>query len=43
LAGSLAGTRVLMRANVRVLRYVFAAVIVALGIEMIFNGVTGRL
>lgn len=43
LAGSLAGTRVLMRANVRVLRYVFAAVIVVLGIEMIFNGVTGRL
>ncbi|MGI9100910.1 MAG: sulfite exporter TauE/SafE family protein [Terriglobales bacterium] len=43
LAGSLAGTRVLMRANVRVLRYVFAAVIVVLGIEMIFNGLTGRL
>ena len=43
LAGSLAGTRVLMRANVRVLRYVFAAVIVLLGIEMIFHGVTGRL
>ena len=43
LAGSLAGTRVLMRAKVRLLRYVFAAVIVALGIEMIFNGVTGRL
>ncbi len=43
LAGSLAGTRVLMRANVRVLRYVFAVVIVALGIEMIFSGLTGRL
>ncbi|HET7183431.1 MAG TPA: sulfite exporter TauE/SafE family protein [Terriglobales bacterium] len=43
LAGSLVGTRVLMRAKVRLLRYVFAAVIVALGIEMIFNGVTGRL
>jgi uncharacterized protein len=43
LAGSLAGTRVLVRAKVRVLRYVFAAVILALGVEMIFNGVTGRL
>ncbi len=43
LAGSLAGTRVLVRANVRVLRYVFAAVILVLGVEMIFNGLTGRL
>ncbi|MBZ5630240.1 MAG: sulfite exporter TauE/SafE family protein [Acidobacteriia bacterium] len=43
LAGSLVGTRVLVRANVRVLRYVFAAVILALGVEMIYNGITGRL
>ncbi len=43
LAGSLAGTRVLVRANVRVLRYVFAAVILALGAEMIYNGFSGRL
>ncbi len=43
LAGSLLGARVLVKANVRLLRYVFAGVIVALGIEMIFNGVTGRL
>jgi hypothetical protein len=43
LAGSMAGTRVLVRANVRMLRYVFAAVIVALGIEMIYNSLTGRL
>ncbi len=43
LAGSLIGTRVLVRAQVRVLRYVFAAVIVALGIEMIVNAATGRL
>jgi uncharacterized protein len=43
LAGSTAGTRVLVRANVRMLRYVFAAVIVALGIEMIYNSFTGRL
>jgi uncharacterized membrane protein YfcA len=43
LAGALIGARVLVKAKVKVLRYVFAAVIVALGIEMIFNGVTGRL
>jgi hypothetical protein len=43
LAGSLAGSRVLVHAPVRTLRWVFAAVIVALGGEMIFNGVTGRL
>ena len=43
LAGSLIGARVLVKARVKVLRYIFAAVIVVLGIEMIFNGVTGRL
>jgi hypothetical protein len=43
LAGSLVGTRVLVQANVRALRYVFAAVILVLGIEMIYNGFTGRL
>src|SRR5271165_6538971 len=43
LAGALIGARVLVKARVKVLRYVFAAVIVVLGIEMIFNGVTGRL
>ncbi len=43
LAGSLIGARVLVKARVKVLRYVFAAVILALGFEMIFNGVTGRL
>jgi hypothetical protein len=43
LAGSLLGAKVLVKAHVKVLRYVFAAVIVVLGIEMIFNGVTGRL
>ena len=35
--------KVLVKAKVKVLRYVFAAVIVVLGFEMIFNGVTGRL
>ena len=42
LAGSMIGARVLVKARVKVLRYVFATVIVVLGIEMIFNGVTGR-
>lgn len=43
LAGSLAGSRVLIHAEVKTLRWVFAAVIVGLGGEMIFNGLTGRL
>ncbi len=43
LTGALAGTRVLVRARVRTLRKVFAGVIVLLGLEMIFNGFTGRL
>jgi hypothetical protein len=43
LAGSLAGSRVLVHAEVKTLRWVFAVVIVALGAEMIFNGLTGRL
>ncbi len=43
LAGSLLGARVLVKANVKALRYLFAAVIVVLGIEMIYNGFTGRL
>ncbi len=43
LAGSMTGAKLLVRARVKVLRYLFAAVIVALGIEMIFNGATGRI
>ena len=43
LAGSLLGARVLVKARVKVLRYLFAAVIVVLGFEMIYNGITGRL
>ncbi|MGQ9524862.1 MAG: sulfite exporter TauE/SafE family protein [Armatimonadota bacterium] len=43
LCGSMLGTRVLVRANVKVLRLVFSAVIVALGTEMIYKGLTGRL
>jgi uncharacterized protein len=43
LAGSWVGARVLMKTNTRVLRYVFAAVILFLGVQMIYNGLTGRL
>jgi uncharacterized membrane protein YfcA len=43
LGGSLAGARLLPGANVKVLRAVFSVVIAALAVEMIFNGLTGRL
>jgi uncharacterized membrane protein YfcA len=43
LAGSLLGARLLVRIRVPVLRMVFAIVIVALGVEMIYSGATGRL
>ena len=43
LVGALAGTRVLMRARVRVLRWVFAGVVILLAAEMIRGGITGRL
>lgn len=41
--GALLGARILGRAKVRLLRILFAIVIAVLGIEMIFNGWTGRL
>lgn len=43
LAGSVLGTRLLPRATTRVLRAIFSLVILALGIEMILNGVSGRI
>jgi uncharacterized membrane protein YfcA len=43
LAGAWLGTKFLVRAPVHVLRRVFAVVISLLAIEMIFNGLTGRL
>jgi uncharacterized membrane protein YfcA len=43
LAGALLGTRILIRASVPALRKIFAAVIFLLAIEMIFNGITGRI
>ena len=41
--GSLIGSRVLVISQTRLLRIVFAGVILILGFEMIYNGMTGRL
>jgi uncharacterized membrane protein YfcA len=43
LAGALAGTKILVRASVPMLRKVFAVVIFLLAAEMIFNGITGKI
>ncbi|HZZ77161.1 MAG TPA: sulfite exporter TauE/SafE family protein [Gemmataceae bacterium] len=43
LVGSLLGARVLTHAQPRVLRIVFALVIVAVGMQMIYKGLTGNL
>jgi uncharacterized membrane protein YfcA len=43
LGGSMIGSRVLVKAKVATLRMIFVVVIVALAVEMIFNGVTGRI
>ncbi len=43
LAGAYLGTKVLVRARVRTLRIVFGTVILLLAIEMILNGITGRI
>jgi len=43
LAGSILGASLLVKIRVPILRAVFAVVIVALGIEMIYSGATGRL
>jgi uncharacterized membrane protein YfcA len=42
LAGSLLGAHVLMAARTRVLRRIFAAVILALAVQMIYNGFAGK-
>jgi uncharacterized membrane protein YfcA len=42
LAGAYLGTKVLIRARVRTLRIVFGCVVLALAIEMIVNGLTGK-
>jgi uncharacterized membrane protein YfcA len=43
LAGSLVGAKLLVKAKTKSLRLVFSLVIVALGIEMIVNGIRGTL
>jgi uncharacterized membrane protein YfcA len=43
LAGSLLGAKSLVKAKAQAVRIVFAVVIAALGVEMIYSGVTGRL
>ena len=43
LAGTLVGTRVLMRANPSSLRLVFSVAILFLGAEMLYKGISGRL
>jgi hypothetical protein len=43
LAGSLVGTRILVKAETKMLRLVFSVVIVLLGIEMLYKGLSGRL
>jgi uncharacterized protein len=43
LAGSIVGAKVLMVAQTKSLRIVFGVVILVLGLEMIFNGITGRI
>jgi hypothetical protein len=43
LCGAYVGSQVLVRANIRVLRMVFSIVIIALALQMIYNGMTGNL
>ena len=43
LLGSLMGTRILVRTRVTTLKSIFAVVIVLLGCEMLYSGITGRI
>src|SRR5215467_8682552 len=43
LAGSYLGTKVLVKTRTRRLRLVFGAVIVVLGVEMLYKGISGRI
>jgi uncharacterized protein len=43
LAGSMIGARVLMKTRADSLRVLFSVVILALAIEMIYSGLTGRI
>jgi uncharacterized membrane protein YfcA len=42
LGGSLAGSRILIKAKTNALRTIFALTIALLGIEMIYKGLSGR-
>jgi uncharacterized membrane protein YfcA len=42
-AGALLGSKVLTNSKPKLLRVIFAAIILILGIEMIYNGMTGRI
>lgn len=43
LAGSVLGARMLVQSNTQLLRKVFSLVILLLAVQMIFNGITGRI
>src|SRR5208337_254127 len=43
LAGSLVGVRILMKAETKMLRLIFSVVIAFLGLQMIYNGLIGRI
>ena len=43
LGGSLLGTQILVRAHTKWLRLIFSAIILLLGIQMLYKGLTGRL
>jgi len=43
LAGSMGGARILAGTDTRILRVVFSLVVLALGAELIYNGLTGRI
>jgi len=43
LAGSVLGTRILVKADTKWLRLVFSVVIVLLGLQMIYKGLSGRI
>jgi len=43
LAGSLVGVRILVKAETKILRLVFAVVIAFLGLQMLYNGIAGRI
>jgi len=43
LAGSLIGTRLLVKTETKQLRLVFSIVIVLLGLQMIYQGIAGKI